>query len=59
LPIWLFKLPVGKFADIHIHWRGDKLAGLYDVNDFKIDVLYKSFDNYNQLNLNKWYIEIL
>jgi hypothetical protein len=28
---------------MHIHWRGDKLAGLYDVKDFKTDVLYKSF----------------
>ena len=42
-PNWLFILPVCKLLLTHIHWRGDKLAGVKDTNYFKAEVLYKSF----------------
>ena len=42
-PNWLFIFPVSKLDDIQIHCRGLKFAGVYDTNDFKTDVLYKSF----------------
>jgi hypothetical protein len=35
--------PIGKLDDIQIHCLGLKFAGVYDTNDFKTDVLYKSF----------------
>ena len=42
-PNWLLILPVGKFVVMHIHWRGERLAGVFDTNCRKADVLYKSF----------------
>ena len=42
-PNWLFIFPVGRFVLMHIHWRGERLAGVFDINIFNADVLYKSF----------------
>ena len=59
-PNWLLMLPVGKFVFMHIHWRGERLAGVFDTNCRKADVLYKSFVEHpnNDKQVENWLLII-